>query len=332
MRPRSLRLRALTALAGAVLAAATIVIPARTGGEAAVAEQTPGPILFGASVASAAELSGYESVAGKKIVGYRIYRIWGQRLFASWQLTARDNHHIPFLSLKARRSGGPISFSAIAGARPGSTLYADMVDQARQLKAYGGPVYFIFNHEVDATTSANSGGAAAFIAAWRTLHQVYQAQGATNVRWVWTLTAWAFTTGTAAAYYPGDAYVDGIAADGYNWYTCRSGGGSWQSFATVFDGERRFGLAHPTEKLMIMEFGSTEDPLRPGRKAAWFDAARETLRSPDWAQFSVVLSWNGRNDPNRRTGCLFDYASSASATRAWVDMRDDWFMSTWRVQ
>src|SRR5215471_17706929 len=135
MRPRSLRLRALTALAGSMLAAATIVVPVRTGGEAAVAQQIPGPVLFGTSVASAAELSGYESLARKKIVGYRIYRIWGQRLFASWQLTARDSRHIPFISVKARRSSGPISFSAIAGAQPGSTLYADMVDQARQLKA-----------------------------------------------------------------------------------------------------------------------------------------------------------------------------------------------------
>ena len=289
-------------------------------------------MLFGTAVASAGELSSYEALTAKKIVGYRIYRTWGQRLFSSWQVTARDSHHIPFLSVKARDAGGPISFSAIAAAAPGSALYADMVDQARQLKAYGGPVYFIFNHEVDATSSPSSGGPTAFVAAWRKLHQVYLAQGATNVSWVWTLTAWSFTTGAAGAYYPGDAYVDGIAADGYNWYKCRSSGGSWQSFATVFDGERRFGAAHPTKKLMIMEFGSTEDPLQPGRKAAWMDAARATLRSPGWAQFSVVLTWNGRNDPNRRTRCLFDLASSRSATAAWVNMRDDWFMSTWRVQ
>jgi hypothetical protein len=48
-------------------------------------------------------------------------------------------------------------------------------------------------------------------------HELFALAGATNVRWVWCPTAAGFAAGTAQAYYPGKAYVNGIGADGYNW-------------------------------------------------------------------------------------------------------------------
>ena len=40
---------------------------------------------------------------------------------------------------------------------------------------------------------------------------IYDAEGATNVQWVWDPQAAAFCSGHAQSYYPGDAYVDWIA-------------------------------------------------------------------------------------------------------------------------
>jgi Glycosyl hydrolase family 26 len=330
MRHGSLRLRALTALCGTVLA--TVSVPAMTSAEAK-ASGTPAPVLFGTAASSAEELASYERLAGRKIVGYRRYRNWDDRLFDPWQLQVRDTRHIPFSSLKAiTNSGRVISWSSIAAATPGSAVYQNMVDRAHEARAYGNTVYLAFNHEPEAVESARNGNAASFVAAWRKIRQVFAAQGATNVVWIWTMTAWAFTEGSADPWYPGDSSVDAIAADGYNWNNCRTSRGRWVSFSTVFQGLRDFGARHPTKQLMVLEFGSVEDNATSGRKAAWWNDARQTLRTSSWGQFSVVLTWNGRNYSERRGNCNFDFASSASSKSAWIGLRQDWFLSTWRVQ
>jgi hypothetical protein len=330
MRLGTLRLRALTALSGTVLA--MITVPAMTSAEAHGGAM-PAPVLFGTAASSSDELASYEKLSGRKIVGYRKYRNWDDRLFESWQLQARDTSHIPFSSIKAiTNNGRPVSWNSIASAAPGSAIYQNMVARAQEAKAYRSTVYLAFNHEPEAVESAKLGNAAGFVAAWRKIHQVFAAQGATNVRWVLTMTAWAFTDGSANAWYPGDSYVDAIAADGYNWDKCRTASGKWVSFGTVFSGLRAYGAKHPSKQLMIWEFGSVEDNATSGRKAAWWNEARQTLRSPGWGQFSVVLSWNGRNYSERRGACNFDFASSTSSKNAWVGLRQDWFLSTWRVQ
>ena len=67
-------------------------------------------------------------------------------------------------------------------------------------------------------------------------------RGATNVVWVWCPTAWTFVTRSPrpSAYYPGAAYVDWIAADGYNWYPGpgTSGAGSRRSSTSSTTGPR----------------------------------------------------------------------------------------------
>ncbi len=336
MRLGTLRLRALSTITGltaGALALALAATPAVTTTTAtrAVGATTPTPVLFGTAVGTQKELAGYEQIAGRKLVGYRIYKSWDESLFSSWELEARNTNHIPFTSIKsATERGSKISWSTIAAAQPGSSTYNTMVARAKDAKAFGKVFYLAFNHEPMAGPSKGMGTPAQFAAAWRKLHDVFKAQGATNVRWVWTMTAWSFIDGSADGYYPGDAYVDAIAADGYNWNKCRSSREQWLPFSTIFEGHRKFGLKHPSKQLIIMELGSVEDPAVAGRKAAWWNDVRQVLRKPEWAQYSAVLTWNGRNI-DLGNGCKFDFASSASSQAAWVRMRQDWFMSTWRV-
>lgn len=335
MRLGTLRLRALSTAAGlagaltlTLVAAPAVTSPATS---PAAAVTTTSPVLFGTAVGTEAELAGYEKLAGRKVVGYRIYRSWDDHLFSRWELGVRDTSHIPFTSIKSETNGGSkIAWSTVAAAQPGSSAYNTMVARAKEAKAYGNTIYLAFNHEPSAAASRGMGTPAQFVAAWRKIHDIFRAQGATNVKWVWTMTAWSFVDGSANAYYPGDAYVDGIGADGYNWNKCRNARETWTSFATVFDGHRKFGLKHPSKQLIIMEVGSVEDAAKPGRKAAWWTDLRQTLRQPAWAQYSVALTWNGRNY-HSGDGCNFDFASSTSSKSSWVDMRQDWFLSTWRV-
>lgn len=334
MRLGPLRHRALstaTGLAGALtltlLAAPAVTSPATS---PAAAATTSSPVLFGTAVGTQAELQSYEKLAGRKLVGYRMYHTFDEPLFSRWELEERDTSHIPFTSIKSQGRGGKIAWSTIAGAKAGSSTYNTIVARAKEAKAYGNTIYLAFNHEPSAAASRGMGTPAQFVAAWRKIHDVFRAQGVTNVRWVWTMTAWSFIDGSANAYFPGDAYVDAIGADGYNWNKCRSARETWLPFATIFDGHRKFGLKHPGKQLIIMELGTVEDVSKPGRKAAWWTDVRQQLRKPEWSQYSVVLTWNGRNI-NLGNGCNFDFASSTSSKTSWVDMRQDWFLSTWRV-
>lgn len=60
---------------------------------------------------------------------------------------------------------------------------------------------------------------AGYVAAWRRLHRIFDQCGARNVAWVWSPN-WNSAPNAAwnqlRHYYPGDAYVDWVGVDGYN--------------------------------------------------------------------------------------------------------------------
>jgi beta-mannanase len=110
---------------------------------------------------------------------------------------------------------------------------------ARALAAYGGPVYLRPMHEMNGDWypwggTVNGNSPATFVAAWRHLHDIFTAVGATNVRWVWS--PYAVDVPDVASnrfelYYPGRRYVDVLALDGYNW---GKGNGGWRTPAQLF--------------------------------------------------------------------------------------------------
>ena len=151
--------------------------------------------------------------------------------------------------------------------------------QADRLAAFGEPIFLRYYHEMEAGyRSSEVHSAADMIAAWRHVHEVFQQRGATNVVWVWCPTAWSFVTRSPwpPDYYPGDAYVDWIAADGYNWYP--RPGSQWRSFTQVFDPFYDW-ASTKTKPIMIAENGVMEDPAQAARKAAWITSSRDLLQS-----------------------------------------------------
>jgi beta-mannanase len=85
------------------------------------------------------------------------------------------------------------------------------------------------------------------------------------VRWVWSPNVANGNTTPFSKVYPGDAYVDWVALDGYNWGKTQSWS-SWMSFTNVF-GPSYSALTRMTNKpVMIAEVGSAE---AGGNKAAW---------------------------------------------------------------
>jgi hypothetical protein len=322
MARRSLKVPVVIALVTSLAAGTAATVNAGTAGAASAAK----PILFGAAGSSRSMIEQNESIMGSKVVGARVYRSWGQPVFTNDLNWARDTGHVLFVSIKTVQSGKKLQWSAIAAAQPGSALYSQMVTQAQQVKTYKARVYLSLNHEPEADSSRTMGTAAQYVAAWRKWVTVLKAQGATNARFVFAATAWGFSrTGdrSAAAYYPGDGYVDAIAADGYNWAGCQGDnkGNGWRELSQVIEAQRQFGLKHPTKALMVWEFGSAEDNNQPGRKAQWLRNARALFKQAAYSQYTAVLSWEGRAYGGGK--CKFDYLSSSTAKTAWKEFGPD---------
>jgi Glycosyl hydrolase family 26 len=134
------------------------------------------------------------------------------------------------------------------------------------------PVFIRWFWEMDGNKKAGFvSSPASYVKAWRHIHDIFIAAGATNVAWVWCPNASAFEDGVAMAYYPGASYVDWVGADGYNFAPNRPGD-EWESFGQIFNGF--YAAATRLNKpLMIGETGVLERGA--GEKAAWFRAAHD---------------------------------------------------------
>lgn len=144
---------------------------------------------------------------------------------------------------------GSANWRQVANAQPGSALYNDIVRWAQTIKARPGRVMLAYNHEPEAAPGGYRGTASEFIAAWRRVVTIFRNQGVRNVEWTWQMTAYAFRVKSsdprhAARWYPGNAYVDNIGADAYNWYNCGHGNGKWTELKALGDPVIAFARAH----------------------------------------------------------------------------------------
>jgi beta-mannanase len=98
-----------------------------------------------------------------------------------------------------------------------------------------------------------------FVAAWRHVHDIFTAVGATNATWVWC--PYADTKHKFAPirrYYPGNAYVDWTCLDGYNWGKNAVNSQRWRSFAQIFSSSYREVVRRiaPHKPMMLAELAS----------------------------------------------------------------------------
>lgn len=161
---------------------------------------------------------------------------------------------------------GSASFRQVAAASPGSQLYADIVRWARTIKARGGHVMVAYNHEPESTSGGQKGTAPEFIAAWRRVVSIFDQQGAHNVEWTLQMTAWSYRAKPSDPrhidrWYPGDAWVDNVGADAYNWYTCGHGNGRWNQLEYLGAPLLAFAREHG-KAASFPEFGSHANSQR----------------------------------------------------------------------
>jgi hypothetical protein len=207
-----------------------------------------------------------ESLLGGQEDLDHIYEAWNST-FPGWR-EAWDNLNgrVPFVSW------APAPTGAVNSGR-----YDGMIRQrAAAIKTAGYPILLEWFWEMDGNRNKHiAGSPASFIAAWKRIHTIFDKAGVTNVSWVWCPDAWGFNTGAAQKFYPGDAYVDWICADGYNWAPGRKGD-EWRSFQWTFQAFYDWGSARG-KPLMIGEFGVQE--RKPGEKAQWLRDAATVLKT-----------------------------------------------------
>jgi beta-mannanase len=164
---------------------------------------------------------------------------------------------------------------------------------AQQIRDWGQPLFLRWGHEMNgnwypwdgthnggATTTGygdpgKADGPERYVDAWRHIHDIFSETGADNVTWIWAPNVmWDPQSSLNAIrnFYPGDAYVDWLGIEGYNWGSQQS----WQSFDQIYNVSYDSCLALADKPIMIPEFASAESG---GDKAAWISDAFAAIRT-----------------------------------------------------
>jgi len=192
-------------------------------------------------------------------------------------------------------------------------VYDTYIDTwATGLANFGRPVYLRLFHELNNPSypwayGNNGNSAEDLIAAWRYVHDRFEAKGATNVQWVWAPNTESQLV-SFRTLYPGDAYVDWLGVDGYNggdvypeWW------GGWVSPTAVFENSlNKLAAINATKPIMIVETATVE---QGGNKAAWINELYSQLPE-QFPQIRAIL-WFNADWGDSRANWLVDSSSSS---------------------
>jgi hypothetical protein len=188
---------------------------------------------------------------------------------------------------------------------------------ATEAKEWGHPFFLRFNWEMNGnwfpwSEGVNGNKPGEFVAAWRHVHDIFTAVGATNATWVWCPNV--DPEGKMqdlAQLYPGDAYVDWTGLDGYNWGTNPAKPDRWRTFDQLYNStyHKIVDTIAPSKPMVIGEVGSTE---YGGSKALWIEEMLSELPT-EYPQIRGLLWFEKFDD-----GMDWPIETSSSATSAFA--------------
>jgi hypothetical protein len=224
--------------------------------------------------------------------------------------------------------GSDLTWAQIASGAADARINAE----AKLVKAFARPIMISFQSEVDQPRYAAYGTPAEFVAAWRHIHKLFATDGARNVLWVWALTGDTAHAPELPKLYPGNAYVDWIVWDAYNWDGCKGGGKSWRSFEQIaspmyewladHSGKNGNGdyLAKPWG---LGEYG-TVDGGTPSGKALWFKQIIGQLKNLPRLKALMYLD---ANDVSAGRTCQWEVNSAKGSLAAFREAGDSRYVS-----
>jgi hypothetical protein len=299
----------------------------------AVAGPNDPTVLFGAyaqpvGVSQRVALEDWEATAGRRAEVVREYLTWDEEFPTDYHEWLAATGRVPMISLNTRGNNS-YDWADVAATRPGDQLYGEIVEWAGRFRDYSVPFYFTFHHEPETSNNLGFGTNEEFIAAWRNVIEIFRSEGVDNAEFLWITTSWAYGVAQtdrryAPEWYPGDAWVDQLGADAYNWHDCANPNNTnWRPMAEVIEGFRQFGSQHPDSSLVIPEYGTVEDSDFPNRKAEWFQDAQALFKQPGYEQFTAMLYFNAL----RAVGCEWAIDSSPQTLAAFRALGADVYYS-----
>jgi beta-mannanase len=219
-----------------------------------------------------------------------------------------------------------LPWRTVASAASGSALYQDMVRWADTIKARGGSIELAFGHEPEQSSKSSQGTAEEYKSAFRKVVDTFRSRGVDNVQWVLQMTDWSFRTATtdrgyAGKWYPGDAYVDIIGGDAYNWHTCGEGLGRDVPLSTVAGGVVTFAKAHG-KKASLPEFGANKTVQRD----KWLREGFAWMKTNGDLFVSAYYFNHPPTNPNNQD-CVWPLSTSAEFNAFGAIARDAWTTS-----
>jgi hypothetical protein len=276
--------------------------------------------LLGAFVGTGT-LSSFETELGRKVAITHNFVGWTDD-WTSQLSGMASGGRIPLVTWEAWENSVGAPLTDIIGGSYDPVIKA----RAQAAKSFGQKFFLRWGHEMNGNwypwdgshNGANAAATATYVSAFRHVHDLFVAAGATNVLWIFCPNvdsvpndAW----NQWASYYPGDAYVDWMGFDGYNWGTVQTTS-TWQTFPTI--ASRIYAsIAAKGKPIMIPETASTE---LGGDKADWIAGVLPAVE----ASFPQVkaLVWF---QMNKETDWRID--SSTAARSAFVTMANDSYLN-----
>jgi hypothetical protein len=276
-------------------APAPVVEPSRPSGARTSAVPVPASgAYFGAWTSSTTGhiLEQREAQIGRQYNIVHVYHDWDDQFPDAREQAWADGGRTLFFAVEPRIYGSSrvIPWRAIAAGEEDATLDA----MAARVKALGHPVLIDFSHEPEGRSSM--GTPQEFAAAFRHVHARFQAEGATNVAWVWTIMGYPAYYGVyAGGLYPGDDVVDWIAWDPFNWYLCH--GSAWKSFADEVAPFYTWLMSngHSDKPFMLAEYGTRESDSDALAKGRWFRDALSTLKGGAFPNLKALVYFDSNH-------------------------------------
>ncbi len=302
----------MTAVVVALVAALAVVASSPSAAGAATTRLRYGLTIDGGPLATSA-MTAAAQAAGERPSIEMWYEDFAQSVPLAELKAVASRGASPIITWEPWRWGGGIDQPAYALDRITAGDHDAYIRSfANGLRNWGRPVTLRFAHEMNGSwypwaEGVNSNGPGDYVRAWRHVHDVVAAAGATNVSWMWSPNTPPTGTVALGALYPGRAYVDAVALDGYNWGTTRSWS-SWTSPSTLFgQGLSELRALAPGKPITIGETAAAE---AGGSKPAWIrDLLGYLSAQPDVTGFVWF-------ELNKETDWRFDSSSASTAAFA----------------
>lgn len=301
------------------------------------------------------EQSVYETPTNSKRVSLdRQFLRWDNFLTAAgddlnpYVRATADLGRTPVVSVNAITAGNVPLVSPIGSGKSSWASIADgefdsdIINMAQKVRDSGiSPFVFCFNHEPEDEIRNNPtdtfmGTAADYISAWQQIVTIFRQEQAENVDFMWIMRGRTFGDPanipfglpSAETLYPGDDYIDWIAADIYNY----AFNGNWQSLGEVAANFYAFGSQRP-KPLAFGEWGSREEFFNPTndgtRKGQWYDDAAEWLKT-EGTRIKAIMYFNrypedefGGPDPYGESGPDWRIDTSSKSLEAYRLLAQD---------